>query len=211
MQKTYNNLSFTRLIGPCQRSVYRVALRITRNLEDAEDIQQETLLKVHRKLVQFEGRSRFATWIHRIAINEALMCLRKRRGASHVPPFSRFEGWSAGIEKKTLQLGYYSIAGLEDICVVEQKELSDLVHSCTADRIAFVKRLKLMAAYPHRLLVVTRIGLLMEGPIVYISRYSDTHRQNLRTHEYRRFPVLPCPKEDNRTADRIPLPAFRDI
>ena len=87
MQKTCNDndLSFTRLIGPCQRSVYRVALRITRNREDAEDIQQETLLKVHRKLVQFEGRSRFTTWIHRIAINEALMCLRKRRGASHVP------------------------------------------------------------------------------------------------------------------------------
>ena len=39
--------------------------------------------------------------------------------------------------------------------MVERKDLSDLVHSCTADRIAFVKRLKLMAPYPHRLLVVT--------------------------------------------------------
>jgi RNA polymerase sigma-70 factor (ECF subfamily) len=78
-------LSFTRLIGPCQGRVYRLALRITRNTEDAEDVQQETLLKVHRKLAQFEGRSRFTTWVHRIAVNEALMCLRKRRGASHVP------------------------------------------------------------------------------------------------------------------------------
>jgi len=66
--------------------------------------------------------------------------------------FSRFKGWFAGIEKKALQLGDYSIAGLEDICVVERKDLSDLVQSCTTDRIAFVKRLKLMARYPHRLL-----------------------------------------------------------
>jgi ERCC4-type nuclease len=69
--------------------------------------------------------------------------------------FSRFRGWFAGIEKKALQLGDYSVAGLEDVCVVERKDLSDLVHSCTAERIAFVKRLKLMAPYPHRLLVIT--------------------------------------------------------
>jgi hypothetical protein len=69
--------------------------------------------------------------------------------------FSRFKGWFAGIERKALTLGDYSIAGLEDICVVERKNLSDLVRSCTVDRTAFIKRLRLMARYPHRLLVVT--------------------------------------------------------
>src|SRR6266545_2488470 len=53
--------------------------------------------------------------------------------------FSRFEGWFAGIEKKALPLGDYSIAGLEDVCVVERKDLSDLVHSCTVERTAFIK------------------------------------------------------------------------
>jgi RNA polymerase sigma-70 factor, ECF subfamily len=48
-------------------------------------LKQETMLKVHRKLGQFEGRSRFTTWISRIAINEALMCLRKRRGVVYMP------------------------------------------------------------------------------------------------------------------------------
>lgn len=76
---------FAELIGPSQERVYRLALRITRNTEDAEDVQQETLLKVHRKLGQFEGRSRLTTWISRIAINEALMCLRKRRSAFYLP------------------------------------------------------------------------------------------------------------------------------
>jgi ERCC4-type nuclease len=69
--------------------------------------------------------------------------------------FSRFKGWFTGIEKKALALGDYSVAGLEDVCVVERKDLSDLVHSCTVERTAFINRLRLMARYPHRLLVVT--------------------------------------------------------
>lgn len=69
--------------------------------------------------------------------------------------FSRFRGWFAGIENRALPLGDYSVAGLEDVCVVERKDISDLVRSCTVDRTAFVKRLRLMAGYPHRLLVIT--------------------------------------------------------
>ena len=69
--------------------------------------------------------------------------------------FSRFRGWFAGIERRALALGDYSIAGMEEVCVVERKDLSDLVHSCTVDRPAFVNRLRLMARYPHRLLVIT--------------------------------------------------------
>ena len=68
--------------------------------------------------------------------------------------FSRFEGWFAGIERKALRLGDYSIAGMENICVVERKELADLVHSCTTNRCVFVNRLRRMAQYPHRLLLI---------------------------------------------------------
>ncbi len=76
---------FTRMVDDCQERIFRLALRITHNHADAEDAQQETLLKVHRNLRQFEGRSRFTTWISRIAINESLMSLRKRRDSSRVP------------------------------------------------------------------------------------------------------------------------------
>jgi ERCC4-type nuclease len=69
--------------------------------------------------------------------------------------FSRFKGWFAGVERKALALGDYSVAGLEEVCVVERKDLSDLVRSCTVERMAFIKRLRLMARHPHRLLVVT--------------------------------------------------------
>jgi DNA excision repair protein ERCC-4 len=68
---------------------------------------------------------------------------------------SRFEGWFAGIETRALKLGDYSIAGLEDRCVVERKDLPDLIHSFTSERPAFVHRLRLMSQYPHRLLVIT--------------------------------------------------------
>src|SRR5579864_9370403 len=85
LSKQKHDARFAQLAEPSQERVYRLALRITRNTEDAEDVRQETMLKVHRKLGQFEGRSRFTTWISRIAINEALMCLRKRRSAFYMP------------------------------------------------------------------------------------------------------------------------------
>lgn len=69
--------------------------------------------------------------------------------------FSRFQGWFAGVERKALGLGDYSIAGLEQECTVERKDLADLVHSFTAERAAFVERLRQMSRLPHRLLVIT--------------------------------------------------------
>jgi RNA polymerase sigma-70 factor (ECF subfamily) len=79
LSREKNNAALSQMIEPAQERVFRLALRITRNKEDAQDAQQEALLKGYRKLDQFEGRSQFTTWISRIAINEALMCLRKRR------------------------------------------------------------------------------------------------------------------------------------
>jgi len=78
--------------------------------------------------------------------------------------FSRFAGWFAGIERKALKLGDYSVVGLEDICVVERKDLSDLIHSCTTDRCVFIKRLRQMAQYPHRLLLVTSTLSQVKSP-----------------------------------------------
>ena len=78
--------------------------------------------------------------------------------------FSRFEGWFAGIEKKPLKLGDYSVAGLEDVCVVERKDLPDLIRSLTADRSVFVNRLRRMSRYPHRLLVITAALSQVKSP-----------------------------------------------
>ncbi len=69
--------------------------------------------------------------------------------------FSRFQGWFSGIEKQPLKLGDYSVAGLEETCVVERKQLGDLVQSLSTNRTAFVQRLHAMSRVPHRLLVIT--------------------------------------------------------
>jgi hypothetical protein len=78
--------------------------------------------------------------------------------------FSRFEGWFSGIEKKPLKLGDYSVAGLEDVCVVKRKDLPDLIRSLTADRSVFVDRLRRMSHYPHRLLVITAALSQVKSP-----------------------------------------------
>jgi len=64
--------------------IYGLALRITQNQEDAEDVLQETFLTVIRKLDTFEGRSAIYTWIHSIATNIALTKLRRLKGAPEV-------------------------------------------------------------------------------------------------------------------------------
>ncbi len=69
--------------------------------------------------------------------------------------FARFQGWFAGVEKKPLALGDYSVSGLEESCVVERKDLNDLVRSFTVERPVFVERLRRMSAFPDRLLVIT--------------------------------------------------------
>jgi RNA polymerase sigma-70 factor, ECF subfamily len=64
--------------------VLRILLRITRNREDAEDALQESFLKAFRYLNGFENRSSFSSWLTRIAINSALMALRKRKACKEV-------------------------------------------------------------------------------------------------------------------------------
>jgi RNA polymerase sigma-70 factor (ECF subfamily) len=72
----------------CERHMKRVSCvtrRIIRNREDAEDAAQECFLNAFVHLKTFDGRAQFATWLTRIAINAALMKLRKNRGSREVP------------------------------------------------------------------------------------------------------------------------------
>jgi ERCC4-type nuclease len=81
--------------------------------------------------------------------------------------FSRFAGWFAGVEKKALFTGDYTIAGLEDTCIVERKDLSDLVHSFTVERSTFIHRLRRMSTCPHRLLVITTALSQIKTPYLH--------------------------------------------
>ena len=69
--------------------------------------------------------------------------------------FRRFRGWFADIEERFLPLGDYSVGGMEDSCVVERKDLADLICSFTSNRSVFINRLRRMSDRPHSLLVIT--------------------------------------------------------
>src|SRR6476620_10056804 len=71
--------AFEDLVRRYDRNVFRIAQHITQNREDAEDVVQDAFLKAYGNLGQFQGQSKFYTWLVRIAVNEALMRLRRRR------------------------------------------------------------------------------------------------------------------------------------
>ena len=77
--------AFETLVKRHRRKVLALALRYTRVREDAEDVVQQTLQKAFVYLRNFEGKSSFSTWLTRIAINEALMWLRKAHAIPEVP------------------------------------------------------------------------------------------------------------------------------
>ena len=69
--------------------------------------------------------------------------------------FRRFRAWFERIEWRALRLGDYSVVGMETSCVVERKDLADLIQSFTTNRRVFIDRLRRMSRLPHSLLVVT--------------------------------------------------------
>jgi len=71
--------AYDELVRKYDRQIFRIAQHITQNREDAEDVMQDAFLKAYEKLDQFQGNSKFYTWLVRIAVNESLMRLRKRR------------------------------------------------------------------------------------------------------------------------------------
>jgi len=73
---------FARLVDAYSGPLYRLALKMLGNATDAEDALQNTFLKAFQHVNTFEGRSSLSTWLYRIASNEALMLLRKRRPES---------------------------------------------------------------------------------------------------------------------------------
>jgi len=71
--------AFSQLVKRYDRNIFRIAQHITHNEEDAQDVVQDAFLKAYQNLEQFLGNSKFYTWLVRIAVNEALMKLRRRR------------------------------------------------------------------------------------------------------------------------------------
>jgi RNA polymerase sigma-70 factor (ECF subfamily) len=92
--------AFGELVRRHSHRVYGMSFRILKNREDAEDNVQNVLCKAFGKMHQFEGNSLFSTWLVRIAINEALMMIRKRR-PEEVATSIEDDAASEGLDPKT--------------------------------------------------------------------------------------------------------------
>ena len=100
--------AFEPLVRKHERRVFRVALAVLGNVEDAEEAMQDSFIKAYRHLAQFRGESRFTTWLTRIAVNEALQKRQARKESislNESPEVEsrslpgRFEPWTADPEK----------------------------------------------------------------------------------------------------------------
>src|SRR5437868_7020622 len=76
--------AFEELVKKYDRKLFRIVQHLTHNREDAEDVVQEAFLKAFQHLDQFQENAKFSTWLIRIAMNQSLMMLRKRRSIKEV-------------------------------------------------------------------------------------------------------------------------------
>jgi RNA polymerase sigma-70 factor (ECF subfamily) len=83
--KARDTRAFELLVERHERKIFLMVQRMTRNREDAEDVVQQSFQKAFVHLKKFQGKSLFYTWLTRIAINEALMLMRRKRGVHEVP------------------------------------------------------------------------------------------------------------------------------
>jgi len=115
---------FAHLVDAYSKSIYRLALRMLGDSQDAEDVLQNIFLKVFQSLPTFEGRSSILTWIYRIAVNEALMHIRHQRPDLQV-----------GIDGEDTSDNDYTPSQFVDWCCLPEAELLSSESKTYLDRV----------------------------------------------------------------------------
>ena len=82
--KEGNDLAFQEMVGRYSQKIYNLAMRLTRNIEDTEEVLQDVFVTVYRKIGSFEGKSQFSSWLYRVTANTAFMKLRRRKNTESV-------------------------------------------------------------------------------------------------------------------------------
>jgi RNA polymerase sigma factor (sigma-70 family) len=109
--------AFTILVDRYKDLVFSLALKMLKNREEAEEVSQDTFIKVFKSLDKFKGDSKFSTWIYKVAYNTCLDRLKKNKREQHVVPIDKYtEG-----EVKTIDNALYAM---------EQKERQQTIQHC---------------------------------------------------------------------------------
>ena len=137
--------AFEELYRRNRRRVYSLCLRMTRNVSEAEDLTQDVFVQLFRKLNSFRGESSFATWLHRLTVNEVLMHFRKsvvRRERTtddgtlptdalsatyRATPLSQLDRASLDEAIAQLSPGYRAVFILHDVEGYEHNEISQIL------------------------------------------------------------------------------------
>lgn len=98
--------SFEELISRYETKAHNLAMRLTRNAEDAEEVLQDVFVTVYRKIDGFEGKAKFSSWLYRITVNAAFMKLRKRRQDQSVP----LEDLAPNVQNKAISQQFTTLA-----------------------------------------------------------------------------------------------------
>ncbi|MFN7035386.1 MAG: RNA polymerase sigma factor [Bellilinea sp.] len=114
-----------RMVDLYSEKIYKLALKFTNNPQDAEDVLQETFLKAMRALPEFEGRSSLSTWLYRIAVNEALMLLRKQKPDLALDTAVQEEDSEEGISSNGLILADWCCLPEDELLSEESRRFLD--------------------------------------------------------------------------------------
>ena len=93
--KKGDELAFQEIVGRYSQKVFNLAMRLTRNQEDAEEVLQDVFITVFNKIDSFEGKSQFSSWLYRVTANTAFMKLRRRKNKESVS----FEDVSSSVKE----------------------------------------------------------------------------------------------------------------
>ncbi|WP_338357361.1 RNA polymerase sigma factor [Yeosuana marina] len=85
-----NSNAFSVLVDRYKDLVFSLALKMVKNREEAEEVAQDTFIKVYKSLTQFKGDSKFSTWIYKVTYNTCLDRLKKNKREQHVVPIDEF-------------------------------------------------------------------------------------------------------------------------
>lgn len=116
---------FARLVDTYSSSIYRLGLKMLGHPQDAEDVLQNTFMNALLHLSSFEGRSSIATWLYRIAVNEALMLIRKRRPEVSLEPETQQDDAESLEDVRPRVFADWSALPEDELLSGEGKELLD--------------------------------------------------------------------------------------
>lgn len=122
-----SNRAFAELVRRHSPWVYRLALRLSANASDAEEILQEAFLRMHHKLDDFKRESKLSTWLHRITINAALMHARKHRRHAEGRLSEGLPGFDETGTLARLDIDYSLAARADEL--IEKRQLAQAVLS----------------------------------------------------------------------------------